>query len=136
MFLSRRRGLALGLVCVGVLVAIVVLIDRHNQKRDLALLDSPTVGDIYEVNLAKLSNPPKTRLMYSTARVTDVTGDVVQIQLAKRFCSQEGCLQPSISSMEIRSDNYYGNLKYISTKDLLKQVRRDKGILRVYRWAE
>ena len=125
--------MAIGLVCVGVLIGSVVLIDSRNQKRDLALLDAATVGDIYEVNLAKLSNPPKSRIMYSTARVTDVSGDVVQIQLAKRFCSQEGCLQPAISSQEIRSDNYYGDLKYISTKDLLKQVRRNKGILRVYR---
>ena len=133
MFLSSRRGLAISLVVVVVLIGIVVLIDRDDQKRDLALIASPTVGDVYEVNLAKLSNPPKSAIMYSTARVTNVTGDVVQIQLAKRFCSQAGCLRPAISSKQIRSDDYYGNLKYISTTDLLKEVRRNKGILRVYR---
>jgi hypothetical protein len=133
MFLSRRRGLAISLAVVVALIGIVVLIDRDDQKRDLALIDSPTVGDVYEVNLAKLSNPPKNAIMYSTARVTEVTGDVVQIQLAKRFCSQAGCLRPAISSKAIRSDDYYGNLKYVSTKDLLKEVRRNKGILRVYR---
>jgi hypothetical protein len=135
MFLSKRRGLALGLAGVLALIAVALLIDRRNQTRDLAFIDSPAVGDIYEVNLAKLSNPPKNKIMYSTARVIEVTGDVVQIQLAKRFCSQADCLRTAISSKAIQSDNYYGDLKYISTKDLLKQVRRNKGILRVHRAA-
>jgi hypothetical protein len=133
MFLSKRRGWALGLAAVAVVIAATVLINGRAKARDLALLDSPEVGDVYEVNLAKLSNPPKTKIMYSTARVTDVTGDVVQIQLAKRFCSQAGCLKPAIASKAIRSNDYYGDLHYVSTKDLLKQVQRNKGILRVYR---
>ena len=136
MFLSGRRGWAIGLACVVavvVLIAMAALIDKRAQSRDVALLYSAEVGDVYEVNLAKLSDPPKTKLMYSTARVTDVTGDVIQIQLAKRFCSQPGCLNPAIASKAIRADDYYGDLKYISTKQRLEQVRRDKGILRIYR---
>jgi hypothetical protein len=136
MFLSKRHGWALGIAGVLALIAIAVLIEGRNQTRDLAFLDTAAVGDVYEVNLAKLSDPPKTKLMYSTARVTDVTGDVIQFQLAKRFCSQSGCLRPAIASKAIRSDAYYGDLKYISTKERLKQVRRNKGILHVYRGTQ
>ncbi len=62
-----------GLVLVGVLIVFAVFASQQDKARNRALIQSPTMGDIYKVK--------EREEVYTLMRVADVRGDSVGVQV-------------------------------------------------------
>jgi hypothetical protein len=128
-----RFGWAVGLVILAALVGWGSWVNQENYKRDLAYLAAPAVDDIYEIDLAKMSRPPKTDLEYSLMKVTGVSGSFLQVRLSRIYCNKYGCASTDVTNGKAKADDYYGEKVYAVPRAELIKMREDGRITAVDR---
>lgn len=104
----NRFGWAIGLGAIAVIVVIAGIADHQNKAGDLQLLAAPQVGDLYEVDMARIETPPEAPVMYSMMRVQSVTRDGVIVQASTLYYNQLRGVQNDLGSGRARQSSYYG----------------------------
>jgi hypothetical protein len=104
----NRFGWAIGLGAILVIGVIAVVADQRNKAGDLELLAAPRVGDLYEVDMARIETPPEAPVMYSMMRVQSVTRDGVIVQASTLYYNQLRGVQRDLDSGRARQNDYYG----------------------------
>jgi len=102
-----RFGWAIGVGGIAALILLGFLFDRQNHQRDDALIAAPHVNDLYEVDVARMSDHPEAPIMYSLLRVKAVTPQGVEVQVANLYYNEVRGVTRDIDQGRARQDNYY-----------------------------
>jgi hypothetical protein len=103
-----RFGWAMGLGVVGVLIAIAVVGDKHNQAEDAGFIAAPHVGDLYKVDFARMIDNPEASVMYSAMRIMAVKGDQVTFQLSNDYYNKQKGVDRDFRDHKVDDAAYYG----------------------------
>ncbi|MFL5030652.1 MAG: hypothetical protein ACJ8E1_12330 [Xanthobacteraceae bacterium] len=119
-----------GIAALGVMGFVAVSAD---DKADAAALLHPAVGDVYEVNLAKLEKHPEASEMYSTLLVTRVSGDAVEARLPKAYSTAYRGMSDSVSDGRAKRSDFYEDMTATFTLADLQEMQKNGVILNVDR---
>ena len=128
-----RLGWAVGAGAVAILGAGAAVADSNHKVEETQFLAKPHVGDIYEVDIAKLLKNPEKPVMLSAMRVTSVQDGRVEMQMPKGFYDDLRGVQKDVSNGKAASEDYYTSERESFTTAGLKKMQDDKVILDVIR---
>src|SRR4051794_39166069 len=80
-----RRGWTLGAGPIASLAGLGAVASATDTRDNESYIQAPITGDLYEVDMAKMTDKPEAPVMYSVMRVTNVTDRTVTVQLASRY---------------------------------------------------
>ena len=116
-----RRGWTIGLGGIASLFALGSIAAAANTATDRTYVQAPHVGDIYEADIAQLAKNPEAPVMLSALRVTNVQGNVVEVQLAKTYYADVRGLDRDLDQGKGVEPDYYSDTKLaIPIADLTK----------------
>ena len=131
--LLDRRGWVLGAGAAAAL-AVGATVAAASQARDTTqYLAEPKVGDIYEVDLAKLSAKPEAPRMYSAVRVVGTTAQDVDVVLPNMYFEAERDMSKKLSSGAANADSFFSAEHTHFSRTALKQMHDDGTIIMVKR---
>jgi hypothetical protein len=102
-----RRGWTLGVGAVASLFGFGAIAMAADSRNNTAYIQAPMAGDLYEIDMAKMSDKPEAPVMYSVMRVTNVQKDAVSVQLASRYYETLRGVQRDVSSGRAANADYY-----------------------------
>ncbi|MES2054568.1 MAG: hypothetical protein V4564_01400 [Pseudomonadota bacterium] len=120
-----RRGWTIGLGAIGSVVAMGTIAAAADNVADSGYVLAPHVGDIYEVDLAKMTDKPEARVMRSAMRVTGVKGGSVEMAVANLYYNDWRGVDRDISSGKAAQADYYAPEHAIFPLANLKRMRDD-----------
>jgi hypothetical protein len=128
-----RRGWTLGAGAIASLFGLGAVASAQNSSQDSSFIEAPMAGDLYEVDVAKMSDAPEAPVMYSVMRVTGVGKQTVTVQLAAGYYDRLGGVLRDVSDGTARRDNYYAPEQAEIPRATLVQMYQDGVISDVVR---
>lgn len=128
-----RRGWTIGAGVVASLVGLGSLAAAQNASDNAAFIQAPRTGDIYEVDLARLSDRPQEPVMYSAMRVTEVGPDTIQFELADVFYDRLGGVQRDVTRGRVYDADYYGTERLEVPKSAIQRMWAEGVIIDIER---
>jgi hypothetical protein len=128
-----RFGWAIGLAGIAAIGLLGFLADRQNRQQDQALIAAPHVNDLYEVDMARMSDHPEAPIMYSLLRVKAVTPQGVEVQAANLYYNQMRGVTRDIEMGRARQDNYYGAETGLIPIDGIRRMQAEGVLIDVIR---
>lgn len=127
-----RRGWAMALAGVTVLIAGGLVAGEIGKQRDIASLEDPHVGDILAIDLANVFEEPEAYVMYSAIRVTDVNANEIEVALPRQYANQLSLIRTDVSAGKARRDDYYTDERMVISRAVLQEMRKNGTLLGVW----
>lgn len=105
-----RFGWAFGLGGLALLIGVGGIAANEDTKQNKIYAHTPHVGDIYKLDLARLSSKPEALVMYSAARVKSIKEGVVGLQTANGFYNKRKGVDDDVINGKALEDSYYAEL--------------------------
>src|SRR5437867_4023732 len=102
-----RRGWTLGAGAVASLFGFGAIAAAADSQNNATFIQAPIAGDLYEVDLAKMSDKPEAPMMYSVMRVTNVGKEAVSVQVASRYYQDLRGVQRDVRDGMTNRAEYY-----------------------------
>jgi hypothetical protein len=102
-----RRGWTLGAGAIASLFGLGAMASAADGRSNAAFIQAPLAGDLYEVDMARLSDKPEAPVMYSVMRVTNVEKDAVSVQLASRYYDSLRGVERDVTGGQTSQADYY-----------------------------
>lgn len=128
-----RMGWSFGVGGVAALGLMGFVASSASTKSDAAALLHPAVGDVYEVDLAKLEKNPEAPAMYSTLLVSKVTAGAIEARVPKSYSTAYRGMSDVVSDGRARQASFYGDETATFTLADLQKMQKDGVILHVDR---
>ncbi|WP_152569553.1 MULTISPECIES: hypothetical protein [Sphingomonas] len=128
-----RRGWTLGAGALASLFAVGAVASAADASDNANYVAAPRVGDIYEVDAARLSSNPEAPVMYSTIRVAAIAGDTLTLQPAKTYFKERRGADRDLSDGTARSPDYYADVRDTADRHQVAQWLKDGIIVDVER---
>lgn len=128
-----RMGWIFGVGLIAVFVTGAAISGEVQRRNDIAYLQKPAVNDVYEIDLAKLEKTPEAPVMYSTMIVTNVSGDAVEVRIAKIYSNQLSGIQADVDDGKAKSSDFYAEQRAVFPLAGLRKMRDDGALIAVVR---
>jgi len=102
-----RRGWAIGAGILASLFGLGTVAAAQHEGTVQAYLQAPRAGDVYEVDLARLMPEPPAPVMYSAMRVTAVTPEAVEVEVAELFYDRLRGVQRDVNEGRLARPGYF-----------------------------
>ncbi|MGN6818420.1 MAG: hypothetical protein ACTHJR_07080 [Sphingomonas sp.] len=102
-----RMGWLFGLGGIGALIATGSVAAAAGSAANRSEIAAPQVGDVYEVDLARISSKPEAPVMYSAMRVVKVSGAEVEVELAKGYYNDSRGVDRDMAAGRTSDEAYY-----------------------------
>jgi len=129
----NRRGWTVGAGIIASLVGLGTVAAAAHDGSVQAYLDAPRTGDVYEVDLARFLAKPPAPVMYSAARVTRVSADSVEVEVADLFYDKLRGVQRDVEQGRLAKPGYFGPERMKLPRGALKRLAADGAIADVER---
>jgi len=103
----RRRGWVLVAAPMAALVAIGAVASGEHSKQTEALYAAPKIGDIYSVDMSKVTSSPDSKPVYGTMKLVAIDGGHEKFMLARAGYDKKKWLRKDINADKVRDDAYY-----------------------------
>jgi hypothetical protein len=128
-----RRGWTIGAGAIGSVIALGSIAAAADSAADSGYVQAPHVGDIYEVDLAKMMDKPEARVMRSAMRITAVKGDSVEVAVANLYYDDWRGVDRDITSGKAAQADYYAPGHASLPVANLKRMRDDGVVYDIHR---
>jgi hypothetical protein len=128
-----RRGWTLGAGAIASLFGLGAVATAADNRDNVAFIQTPHAGDLYEVDAAQMSSKPEAPIMYSVLRVTDVEDDKITVQMASRYYEDLRGVQRDVDGGDAARDDYYSPERGMISKASLNKMYNDGVIKDVVR---
>lgn len=128
-----RMGWSIGVGGVAALGLMGFVSSASSSRQQAAELAHPQVGDVYEVDLAKLETHPEASEMYSAVQVASVAGDSVTVRMPKGYFTRETGAFTAVNGGRARSPDFYDTETVQLSLAALPKMQQDRVILKVER---
>jgi hypothetical protein len=105
--LMDRRGWTIGAGIIASIFGLGSIAAAQDASENQALLRAPHVGDIYEVDLARMLDKPEAPVMYSAMRVVDVKADSIEVEIAGLFYNERRGVDRDVLEGKTDNNDYY-----------------------------
>lgn len=103
-----RFGWTIGVGGFALLIAAGGVFSYFDRRNDDTYLAAPRANDLYEVDLARLTQHPQGSVMWAVARVRSVGAQGVEVQIANQYYEGLRGVQRDVDRGLARRDSYYG----------------------------
>ena len=128
-----RRGWTLGAGAIASLFGLGAIASAQDNADNSTYIQTPHAGDLYEVDMAKLSTKPEAPVMYSVMRVTDVKDQTVTVQLASRYYEDMRGVDRDVRDGATARADYYSPEQEVMPRPVLAKLYHDGVISDVVR---
>ena len=128
-----RNGWTIGAGIIASLFGLGTIAAAQDVSENRAILQTPRAGDIYEVDLARMTDRPEAPVMYSAIRVVDVNRDSVEVQLADLYYTERQGVDRDVLDGKAKNAGYYRPERLKLDKAALNRMQADGVIFDVER---
>jgi len=118
----HRNGWMLGVAAALVFVIGATIAHQQNRAGNETYLAAPQVGDIYQLDMAKVQDPPEARVMHMLMRIQEVRPEGIVFQLATHYYDQNEGVDDDIRSGKASGSTYYGGDPVIIPREELRRL--------------
>jgi|1186.fasta_scaffold09122_2 hypothetical protein len=128
-----RRGWTLGAGAIASLFGIGAIASAQDSRNSQRFIQAPIAGDLYEVDVARMSDKPEAPVMYSVVRVTGVDARAVTVQMASRYYGDLRGVQRDVRDGSTSRADYYAPGQAIIPRGAVAKMYADGVISDVVR---
>lgn len=122
-----------GLFIIGLLVMGLVYMSKQDDALEATYIAQPLVNDFYIVDLTDIFVEADDEYPYGLMRVTDVSSDGLEMQIANMMYNKPSGVQDDIRAGKVMSNDYYTNESVFFEMAEIESLQQDGAIYSIER---
>ncbi len=105
----------------------------ETEAKELALIESPAINDIYSVDFTEIFNETDQKFKYGTLMVVDVKSDGVDVLASENAYDGKSGVRTDIREGKANTQGYYSGESFFMPRLYIKELKNRDGIFQVSR---